>query len=450
MILTKSTLEPDDLVIFEVISNNYLSRNKDVCSLIELLENANDFTSIALNGEWGSGKTFFVKQAKMLIDSLDPVGGLNEDWKGKFSEMKETNSGDLQSLIKTSHISALYFDAWLYDDSPDPLKSLLYFLATSFSSAYAKESKAFSTKLTSIIDVLNFWSNGSTRQLLEAFKKNSTIEEIYDLEKLKTQLRYALEEDLILDGQRLVIFVDELDRCNPVFAVKLLERIKHFFNSPKVLFVFSINLEQLSATIKKNYGSEFNSSGYLSKFFDIIIDIPPVPAEKYLSWKGIKRTNKYIDTYYQSLITNLHMSLRQTAKYLDSWKIIYDYLESRSTGFFDEQIVAETLFCPLMLAFKITDMSIYCKFISGKAEELMWENISKWEQSTSYIDRSLFNGKQDTTIEEQKEAVTCFYHAIFGNVKMQKWENINFNIYEGNLSRVRENLLKVCSLINGS
>ena len=49
-------------------------------------------------------------------------------------------------------------------------------------------------------------------------------------------------------GNRLVIFVDELDRCRPIYAVQLLERIKHFFNDERITFVFSVNLVQLQHT----------------------------------------------------------------------------------------------------------------------------------------------------------------------------------------------------------
>ena len=46
-------------------------------------------------------------------------------------------------------------------------------------------------------------------------------------------------------GNRLIIFIDELDRCKPTFAVHLLEQIKHYIFDDRITFVFSINLEQL-------------------------------------------------------------------------------------------------------------------------------------------------------------------------------------------------------------
>lgn len=64
-----------------------------------------------------------------------------------------------------------------------------------------------------------------------------------------------------------MIFVDELDRCKPSFAVQLLERIKHYFGHEKITFVFSVNVSELQYTIKKFYGADFNGTRYLDNFF---------------------------------------------------------------------------------------------------------------------------------------------------------------------------------------
>ncbi len=75
-------------------------------------------------------------------------------------------------------------------------------------------------------------------------------------------------------GNRLVIFIDELDRCKPTYAIKLLEQIKHYMMDDRITFVFSVNLEQLQHTIKCYYGADFDASRYLDRFFDFRIDWP--------------------------------------------------------------------------------------------------------------------------------------------------------------------------------
>jgi hypothetical protein len=71
------------------------------------------------------------------------------------------------------------------------------------------------------------------------------------------------------------VFVDELDRCRPSYAISLLEEIKHIFGMPQVCFVVSTNLAQLSHSVRAVYGEGFDAEHYLKRFFDQTHTIPP-------------------------------------------------------------------------------------------------------------------------------------------------------------------------------
>ena len=66
----------------------------------------------------------------------------------------------------------------------------------------------------------------------------------------------------------IFIFVDELDRCRPSYAIELLEAMKHFFSATGVVYVVSNNSTELGHSIKAIYGESFNSTEYLKRFFD--------------------------------------------------------------------------------------------------------------------------------------------------------------------------------------
>ncbi len=66
----------------------------------------------------------------------------------------------------------------------------------------------------------------------------------------------------------LIVIIDELDRCRPDYAIKVLEEIKHFFDVPGVAFVLAMYGDQLAHSVKAIYGSEFNSKEYLRRFSD--------------------------------------------------------------------------------------------------------------------------------------------------------------------------------------
>ncbi|WP_439821953.1 KAP family P-loop NTPase fold protein [Pseudomonas sp. HLG18] len=64
------------------------------------------------------------------------------------------------------------------------------------------------------------------------------------------------------------IFIDELDRCRPTYAIELLERIKHFFELEDCRFVIASDSKQLAHSIRAVYGQGFSSERYLNRFFD--------------------------------------------------------------------------------------------------------------------------------------------------------------------------------------
>lgn len=80
----------------------------------------------------------------------------------------------------------------------------------------------------------------------------------------------------------LVIFIDELDRCQPLFAIRLLERIKHLFAVPGIVFVLALDKTQLAAAGQAVYGGNFDADGYLGRFFDLEYQFPAAPLEQYV------------------------------------------------------------------------------------------------------------------------------------------------------------------------
>lgn len=72
----------------------------------------------------------------------------------------------------------------------------------------------------------------------------------------------------------LFVFIDELDRCRPPYAIGLLERIKHLFDVDDIVFVFATDTVQLTRAITGFYGSDFNSHNYLHRFFSRTYNLP--------------------------------------------------------------------------------------------------------------------------------------------------------------------------------
>jgi len=98
--------------------------------------------------------------------------------------------------------------------------------------------------------------------------------ESYENDKKSIEAFRSALQELAKDGKPIVIFLDELDRCRPDFAIRTIERMKHFFEAPNVVFVLLMNREQLVAAIQGIYGSSIDAESYLGKFIQLSLTLP--------------------------------------------------------------------------------------------------------------------------------------------------------------------------------
>lgn len=68
--MKKMVLEPSNKNLIDSFTSDSIGRSGDVCAFAYLINSIEGPFAIALDGKWGSGKTFFVKQAKLLFLSL--------------------------------------------------------------------------------------------------------------------------------------------------------------------------------------------------------------------------------------------------------------------------------------------------------------------------------------------------------------------------------------------
>ena len=84
------------------------------------------------------------------------------------------------------------------------------------------------------------------------------------------------------DHKPIVVFIDELDRCRPSYAVELLETAKHIFSVDHVVYVLAVNRSELAHSVKTLYGDGFGATAYLRRFFDIDFRLPTPDREQFM------------------------------------------------------------------------------------------------------------------------------------------------------------------------
>ena len=389
-------LKPTDENIINTILTNSIGRNNGVYNFVRMLNSQYGSISVAVDGKWGSGKTFFIKQCKLVLDCLNDENDSSE--KRKILEV--VTQGKTEKLSKISYKS-VYFDAWKNDSDIDPIVSLSKSIATTtFNIKTKAKSVAFKAGEQLVRIAVEKIAKIDIGSILDIFQTEENTEA-----EFKKELASLIPKD-----GRLVIFIDELDRCRPVYAVKLLERVQHFFDNEKITFVFAVNLYELKNTIQKLYGSNFNGDRYLDRFFDFVMSIPEPDLELYYqNMADSMNINTNFPVYYKELETKFDFSERERSHFENRVNTaIYKTRSKRDSSFFpfnDSFEMVDLFVIPYLIALKMIDGHKYEDFISN-------------EDGTDFIDflsanRTFSNIKRTKDIIELKNKAQKFYESIF-------------------------------------
>ena len=418
-------LKPTCENILKTIKDDIIKRNDTLKKFISILYSLDDNNIISLNGEWGSGKTFFVKQIEKVISNLNgnvdkEITDFIDDFKNK--ELKDIN---MQGKMET-----IYFNAWEYDSSQDPLIALIYSIIANNSELkdMVQIREKIGDKIARIISGLNFgasfFDGKVSVEYQHNYRKNKNItDEIVSMEQIKGVFNQLLQDIMAEKVEKLVIFIDELDRCNPSFAVKVLERVKHFFDDERFIFVFSVNLNELQYTIKKFYGEGIDGYAYLDKFFDLSFSLPRIDLNKYINSKGIIIAGEvyYLDGVPTEMCKIYNFSLRQCNRYLKLISLVIKKLKESNRN-----ILASHVLFPILLAIKIKDLNLYTSIANGDGESELKDIILK-----SNVLIQIFNLEMQVSSNIDK-TLNFDFHILYNSIFVNKDNNINNSIKIGN------------------
>lgn len=426
--MKKLELKATEENIIESLENDAIGRNNEVFNFSELLSTLEGPYSVAIDSEWGSGKTFFVKQVKMLLDLLNPQSKVDKETSDKILKKFNLDSELNENSEKVDNsIYSIYFDAWKNDADDEPIKSLIYDIMLELDFKY----NFSNTKLTDAgIQALKFL----TPVIGGAVETGSKIlDSLFSEEQLKPFIKKKLFAKEIQNfiselpnerGNKLVIFIDELDRCNPAYAVKLLEQIKHYMEDDRIIFVFSVNINQLQHTIKHHYGNNFNATKYLDRFFDLQVKLPKANMMKFYENMGLNNSENYtINTICVSIIETFDFSLREIVRLYQNVKVTTenfkeDMYDSNSQGFLNYCVI------PIMIAINLIDRDLYTNVIEGRNSEPISNVFSNLPEN--FLDSFLLE-KDETSEDMNSDKFEKLYNAIFNSRELTKIGTLTFN-----------------------
>lgn len=270
-----------------------INKSEDVFGINQYIKGLSRFIcdcdtpmTVAIQGDWGSGKTSFMNMIRQETNN-DVVDIWFNTW--QFSQF---NLGDSLSItLLSSLLDRLDADIEVKQHIKKFIKGV------------SAVGSAVATKLTDA-DTVDAFLNG--------LGENGAIESI---SKLKENFQKCVDATLEKrKKEKLVIFVDDLDRLSPERAVEILEVLKLFLDCEHCVFVLAIDYDVVCRGISQKYGEDFDKKKGKS-FFDKIIQVPfKMPI-----------TNYDIKKYIVSALNEMKFSIKKPEVYVN--------LISRSIGY---------------------------------------------------------------------------------------------------------------------
>ena len=246
---------------------------KQIVDLTKIISDKHKNCCFAIEGEWGSGKSFVLEKIQKCLQE----------------EQTEATHTDRFFVVR--------YDCWQYDYYEEPIVAIISVLKEQIEQYVSLLSDETKKKMLAII------KNTITKIAVEAIKSKTGVEldgitetsedagKIYDkyfgFQNVVKEVQEQIKK--IAEDQTVIIMVDELDRCLPLYAIKVLERIHHVFNELKnVVVIIAMEKKQISNSLHQIYGDEMDVDRYLKKIIAFSFKLDNGSAhnfiEKYASY----------------------------------------------------------------------------------------------------------------------------------------------------------------------
>ena len=238
-----------------------LNRREFVNNLVKIirgLSNTKKTASIALNGQWGCGKSFVLD---MLEEKLSVFHSSQKDADGKYFVFR--------------------YNCWQYDYYEEPIMAIVSSLQDTIKeynvlqdAKYEDYTEKFYAVSRIVVEIgMQIALNKLGIDFREVYKSylsgnsKEDFDEYVFLTKAIKNLKDCLSD---IAKERPVLFVvDELDRCLPEYAIKVLERLHHiFYGIENIVVLMAYDDTQIKHTIEGIFGEKTNVKSYLRKFVD--------------------------------------------------------------------------------------------------------------------------------------------------------------------------------------
>jgi hypothetical protein len=211
--------------------------------------------------------------------------------------------------------------------------------------------------------------------LIEAYRKRAELKEAITSMTEKANLGIA---------DKLVIIIDELDRCRPDYAVRLLEQVKSLFQSENIITVVSTDSVQLAKAMAGVYGEGYDSQKFLERFFDYRVTLPSCDPFKVAMGKPFQQTSDRFEVLEKELLDSRVLTPRDVLRLLPKLDAAKRYASEHSrdddvpfaSGY--HHLVANSAFLPLLIFVERENSGLFRSITSGLDFDSLYEEGKKY------------------------------------------------------------------------
>jgi len=239
---------------------------------------------LALDARWGEGKTWFVRNWQKHLETTEPhkhnviyLDAFANDYlddpflvvTSEITNILSKDKSTKRKVKKLIDLSASVGSALLPSLPKVALTLGLHLVGVGLLSG------ALQQGYENAKDEIDKLSDEASDRIKESIQEKIAGHEAE--KKTLSEFKKHLAETVAKLDKPLVFIIDELDRCRPDFAIRLIERIKHFFDIKNIVFVLVMDKAQFSKVVCHNYGyDEALGEEYLDKFIDYSVELKTI------------------------------------------------------------------------------------------------------------------------------------------------------------------------------
>ncbi len=404
-------------------------------ALVSFIKNSMTPMTIGIQGSWGSGKTSLLNTIYAQLDDA------NEHEESKDFKVIWINSWE-NSLMATPEEALIKIINEIINGLNEVDPSL---------TNVKKVKEAATTAAKGILRVGAGILGGAagSEVVTEVLESSNSIKQ---LREELSRLVHAIRESEAQRVDKIVIFVDDLDRVDPPEAVKILELLKNIFNIPGCVFVLAIDYDVVIKGLKDKFGERTPENEYeFRAFFDKIIQLPfLMPVQNYdignyvndlLKKIGFQDENvidvDFVNQVVDNTIGGNPRTIKRLINSLALIKIVNEEGEDEDEGedeiASDEELIIERKLLFALVCLQIASADIYA--LLNKESD-----FKKWDEDLAF---SVTQKKEEEDEKFSQNFESLTNEELFDEI----WEQALYRVCYAN-PKERANAIKLSKFLN--